>query len=135
MQLNDNRRDTREFIFRGVYKNVDLLATPAAVTVFTPAPGEQWMVLAAFQRVRATAGTETDPADYQIDNGTNGNDIVATTTSVSAAVNDVKRLTVTGNHVVTQAKPLRLRITDAAGGLTEFKADFIFSLMKISEIG
>jgi hypothetical protein len=36
---------------------------------------------------------------------------------------------------VTQEKPLRLRITDAAGGLTEFKADFIFALMKISEIG
>jgi hypothetical protein len=135
MNLNDNRRDTREFFFRGVYKNVDLLATPEAITVFTPAPGEQWMLLAAFQRVRATEGVESDPADFQIDNGTDGQDIVATTTSVSAAENDVKRLTVTGNHVITQEKPLRLRITDAAGGLTEFKADFIFALMKISEIG
>lgn len=132
--MHETAHDTKEFFFRKVLKNVDLLATPANQNIFTPRPGEQWMVTQAFFRVRKTEGTETDPADFQIDNGTDGQDIVATTTSISTAVNDVKRLTVAGNHVVTQAKPLRLRITDAAGGLTELKGDFIVGLMKISEI-
>ena len=132
--MDDNSHDTKEFFFRKVYKNVDFLATPTTPTIFTPRPGEQWGVMGAWFKVRKTAGVETDPADFQIDNGTNGNDIVATTTTISTAVNDFKRLTVTGNHVITQAKPLRLRITDAAGGLTELKGDLIFSLMKLSEV-
>lgn len=132
--MRDNAHDTKEFIFRLVKKNIDFLATPANTTLFTPRPGEQWAVVDAFYRVRATAGTESDPADFQVDNGTNGQDIIATTTTISTAANDFKRLTVAGNHILTQEKPLRLRITDAAGGLTELKGDLIFSLMKLSEI-
>jgi hypothetical protein len=134
MPQDENRHDTKEHIFRKVVKNIDFLAAPANQNLFVPRPGEQFAVLDAFFRVRKTAGVETDPADFQIDNGTDGQDIVATTTTVSSAVNAFKRLTVAGNNIITQDKPLRLRYTDAAGGLTELKGDLIFNLMKLSEV-
>lgn len=132
--MDDTRHDTKEFLFRKVIKDIDLLATPANQDLFTPRPGETFMVQSAFMRVRETAGTETDAANFQIDDGTDGNDIVASVSAISTEENAVQRLAVVGNFPLTQDKPLRLRYTDAAGGLTALKVDLIFSLMKISNI-
>lgn len=126
--------ETKEYLFRKVIRAIDLLATPANETLFTPRPGEIWMVQSAFMRVRSTAGTESDAANFQIDNGTDGNDIVATLSAISTEEDAIQRLAVVGNYSLTQDKPLRLRYTDAAGGLTELTVDLIFSLMKVSNI-
>lgn len=131
--MDETRHDTNDSIVRIKRKAISLLNTTTE-TLFDPPRGRQFVVLDAIMQIRQHVGTNSDQPNIQIDNGTNGQDIVAAVDSAGNVEGSIQRLTVVGNYVVDWSKPLRLRKGDAANGSTTYKVDLIITLLEISDI-
>lgn len=119
----DNFPRIRTTKIRGVSFTTAAVAAAATKVLFRPQLGRRFIVDRVVTTVRDTAGTISSAPTATIDNGTNGQDIVADTT-VTGAVGAVKRHTVIQNNLlVTNATPLRMRKTGAATGATKHLLD------------
>lgn len=132
--MDETRHDTKQRYFTIKRKAISLLDTESEVLYQPPVLGREFVVLSAFMQVRTHAGTNSDEPNITIDNGTNGQDIVAAVDSVGHVEGAVQRLTVIGNLLVNYANPLRLRKTDAAGGSTAYDVDIVVALLEISDV-
>lgn len=120
---------------RKVVKDINLFAAISNFNVFLPRPGETWVVDKVFTRIRDKAGTETTPASITLDNGTDGQNVVASVAvPVTGAIGSTVQHTVLPNIRLTSAAPLRLKHTVKSVGSTTNKQDVIVTLLKLSEI-
>lgn len=128
----ENSHDTWQTRFRKKVKKIDLLATDAGSIIWRPQPSRQFVLTAAYLKVRNTAGTFTDAPDISITNGTTAT--VVTTAAITAKVEgEVQRLPVTANVAFDYEHPLTLVISDAPAGGTQIDVDLILFADKISE--
>ena len=74
--MHETSYDTGVFLVRKKVKNINLLVTAVGTVIWTPAVNEQFMVLAAFLKIRKAVGTNTDAPAIKLTNSTV--DIVAT---------------------------------------------------------
>lgn len=134
MPKNTTRHETQHATWRKKIKKVNVLALLADEVLWQPQYGRQFMLSRAYIKVRNHTGTNTDLPAISLDNGTDGQDVVAAVDIASTVVGAVQRLTVIGNLLFDHDKPLRLQISDAPAGSTVYDVDIILFADEISEI-
>lgn len=134
MTQNTTRHETGKFMWRKKVKKVNMLALLPDEILWQPQFGRQFMLLWAFVKVRNHEGVNSDDPNISIDNGTDGQDVVAAVDLASQVVGTVQRLTVIGNLLFDHDNPLRLQIADAPAGSTVYDVDIILIAAEISEI-
>src|SRR5436190_23569986 len=100
-----------------------MLALLADEVLWQPPVGRQFMLNRAYVKVRNHTGTNTDDPEISLDNGTDGQTVVAAVDLSSQIVGAVQRLTVVGNTPFDHDNPLRLQISDAPAGSTVYDVD------------
>ena len=106
---------------------IDLTVAAAATVIYTPIDGIVFQPLSAVFRNDTVSGTVSTPAQAQIDNGTNDNDLFASLTMTSPAIGRQFSFSLaTQPYVVTTAAPLRLRRTVAASGTSAVHSGTLF---------
>lgn len=125
-----HRLHTKKFL--GVDLTVaGVTATPNQL-VFQPPKGYYYFVTRVWTHNRSVTGTVSDAPAILLDNGTDGNNIVA---AVDLPTTDqaFKQQTVASTVlVVSHANPLRLKSTDGADGSTKFLVDVTVELLEFS---
>lgn len=102
-----------------IYPSIDLTAAIGNTTMFTPVAGTRFHAVSAFVRNDLVSGIVSTPAQIQIDNGTDGQDLFSSATLTSPATGRMFALALaTQPWLVDSTNPLRLRRTVAAAGTT-----------------
>lgn len=132
--MDFTRHETKNAVWRKKVKKVNMLALLADEVLWRPPLGRQFMLSRAYVQVRNHTGTNTDDPEISLDNGTDGQAVVAAVDLASQVEGTVQRLTVIGNLLIDNEHPLRLQISDAPAGSTVYDVDFIFFVDEISQI-
>jgi hypothetical protein len=102
-----------------IYPGIDLTAAAGNTTLYTPVAGMQFLATGASVRNDTVSGTIATPAEIQIDNGVDGQDIFANLTLTSPATGRYFNFAAaTQPRIADSANPIRLRRTVAAAGTT-----------------
>jgi hypothetical protein len=102
-----------------IFPGIDLTAAAGNTTLYTPVPGMQFLATSAAVRNDTVSGTISTPAQIQIDNGVDGQDIFANLTLTSPATGrSFDFAKATQPRIADSANPIRLRRTVAAAGTT-----------------
>lgn len=100
-----------------IYPGIDFTAAAGNTTIYTPVTGMTFHPMSALIRNDTVSGTISTPAQAQIDNSTDGQDIFSSITATSPAAGRAFMFSLASQPwLVTSDAPLRLRRTVAAAG-------------------
>lgn len=133
--MNESHHETEHRIVTRKLRSIDLvdIVTDPDQVIFRPPVGQEYAVLNVFAKGRVIEGVLTDAPDVTIDNGTTGQDIVASFAMPSTEVTERKTV-LQNNLLVTNTTPLRLLKTDATDATT-YLGDITVVLLRVSGSG